>query len=348
MSEKVENPYLDEDLKRKEGNEDKKENVIEYYRPSFWKRCFIIIFDGLICALLALGSFIVLRSIVTSIPSYQEKVERLSDLKKESGIYKYSSEGKRFYDLVTFYNLSEDISYGAKKRYLVEGINTFHVFIKDFVTEDYYNEILTNYDEYRLGSTLIDSENNPYFIIQDGEIIENSNVVIASKDYYNVYADYIDNYLLGYFTTKIEEVVEITDMQSKWLIFFEVPLALTFSYTIIYLVIPLCFKRGKLTLGRFLFKTGLVDKNVLSVSWKRYIIRFLIMFFSEIVLSVFTFGVPLFVSFTLMAFSKKKQPFHDYMLGIEEVDTTNSKIYKNKEEIFIQTPKEVLKDYKMR
>ena len=29
----------------------------------------------------------------------------------------------------------------------------------------------------------------------------------------------------------------------------------------------------------------------------------------------------------MMAFSKKKQTFHDYMLGIEEVDTQNSKIY---------------------
>jgi hypothetical protein len=34
----------------------------------------------------------------------------------------------------------------------------------------------------------------------------------------------------------------------------------------------------------------------------------------------------------MMAFTKKKQNFHDYMLGIEEVDFSESKIFLNMEE----------------
>jgi hypothetical protein len=37
-----------------------------------------------------------------------------------------------------------------------------------------------------------------------------------------------------------------------------------------------------------------------------------------------------------MAFSKNKQGFPDYMLGIQEVDTSNNKIYKSLEEISLE------------
>ena len=50
-----------------------------------------------------------------------------------------------------------------------------------------------------------------------------------------------------------------------------------------------------------------------------------------------------------MAFSKKKQTFHDYMLGIEEVDVEKSKIYFNKEEILHpKTSKFDIKNFKLK
>ena len=80
-----------------------------------------------------------------------------------------------------------------------------------------------------------------------------------------------------------------------------------------------------------------------------FTLRFVIFFFLEILLSLVTFGVPLFVSFSLMAFSKKKQTFHDYMLGIEEVDVESSKIYYSKDEIFsVKESKYDVKNFKLK
>ena len=46
-----------------------------------------------------------------------------------------------------------------------------------------------------------------------------------------------------------------------------------------------------------------------------------------------SFGLPYIVSFSIMVFSKKKQGFPDYMLGLQEIDTSKSKIYNSMEEI---------------
>ena len=88
-----------------------------------------------------------------------------------------------------------------------------------------------------------------------------------------------------------------------------------------------------------------MNKNVLSVSAKQYTLRFLIFIFLEVLLSLVTLGIPIIISFSMMVFSKKKQSFHDYMLGIEEVDVENSKIYKSYDEIYLKPAEVEFKDF---
>jgi hypothetical protein len=92
-----------------------------------------------------------------------------------------------------------------------------------------------------------------------------------------------------------------------------------------------------MTLGKALYHIGLVDSRYLNVKWGRFFARFAIFYFAELLLSLVTFGIPFIISFSLMAFSKKKQGFPDYMLGIEEVDTSRNKIYKSLDEITLES-----------
>ena len=90
---------------------------------------------------------------------------------------------------------------------------------------------------------------------------------------------------------------------------------------------PLFFKRGRKTLGKALYHIGLVDDRVLSPTFWRFSARFLIFLFAELLLSLFTLGIPYIISFSLMAFSKKRQGFPDYMLHLYEIDTSKANIY---------------------
>lgn len=325
-----------------------KKNVteIEYYRPTFWKRVSCIVFDALIFALMSLSIFIITREIVIQVPKYKEYEVTLNEKKIDSGLFVYNGTAGRYQDVQTYLNLSTDLSTTIKKIRLRDAIDTFHTYLFNESGEDVYNAIIQKYDEFRLDPNA-NYEGLPYFIRdkETGEIVENTEAKIDSKYYVsNMYGKYFDEQALGYFVTYVPDVLKIQKYFSNLLLYLEIPLSLTLGCVIVYYIIPLCFFRNKATLGRFLFQIGLVDKNVLYVKPGLFTIRFLIFLFLEVLLSLFTLGVPLFVSFTLMAFSKKKQNFHDYLLGIEEIDVQNSKIYKSKEEILM--PKESNYDFK--
>ena len=113
----------------------------------------------------------------------------------------------------------------------------------------------------------------------------------------------------------------------NYLVFIELPISYTLAAFLVYFVPPLFFRRGRKTLGKALYHIGLIDTRVLSPSLGRFTIRFLIFFFGELVLSLFSFGIPYIISFSIMAFSKDKQGFPDYMLHLYEIDTSQANIY---------------------
>ena len=305
---------------------------IAYYRPKFWHRAACVLFDFLLAALLCLGFFTATREIVVHNQYYAQKEEQLNSLKIESQLYVYSYTDKRYEDIITYYNYSTNVDYTAIRMDLEKRIDGFFIFLGEQTSETEKESAIKYYDDYRLNLV----KNNVHYFVKEGdEIKRNEEAEFSSKEYItSCYQPYIDKTALALFTAKIPEVLEIQKLQSNMLFFVETPIAITLGCVIYYYIIPLCFSRGKKTLGRFLFKTGLVDKNVLSVNWKLYTLRFLIQFFVEIILSIPTAGIPLIVSFSLMVFSKKKQNLHDYFLNIEEIDCSQNKIFVNKKEVY--------------
>ena len=83
-----------------------------------------------------------------------------------------------------------------------------------------------------------------------------------------------------------------------------------------------------------------MDSRYLSLTFPRFLARFAIFYFGVLVLSFFTFGVPMIISFTMMAFTKKKQGFADFMLNCVEVDNNLENIYFNKYEVTIMKSEE--------
>ena len=312
----------------------KPKQELVYYRPKFWKRIFLGIFDAVICAFLSFGFFNASKAIANNHTPLKNDIVELDNLRLESGIYIDNSEFGRITDVVTYYNANTTMSQAAIKISLQRDINTFHIFILEKTNEENYKDVLKKYDDYRLNNKFQYS-NSPYYVKDEsGKVIQNPDVQIPSKNYVDdVLKPYVDEVCQGLLIQKVPRVLELQKNLSNVLLFIEIPVSIGIAVIICYLIIPLTFLRGKQTIGRLCFRTGLVTKDVLMVPASTYILRFLIFFFLEVVVSVFTAGVPLFISISMMAFSKKKQTFHDYMLGIEEVDVENAKIFKNKQEI---------------
>ena len=120
---------------------------------------------------------------------------------------------------------------------------------------------------------------------------------------------------------------------SNILIFGEILPAYCLSGILIYLLPTFIFRRGRKTFGKAIYHIGVVDSRVLNCSLPRSLAKFSIFYFGELILSLFSFGLPFLVSFSIMVFSKKKQGFPDYMLGLEEVDTSEMKIFNDLVEI---------------
>ena len=122
----------------------------------------------------------------------------------------------------------------------------------------------------------------------------------------------------------------------------EMPISYALAGFIVYFIPTLIFKRGRKTIGKLVYKIGVVDKRFLNISWKKNLARFAIFYFAIYLLSMVTLAIPVIITFTMKVFTKNKQSFTDYMLGLMEVDTQNKKIYNSYEEALVDQ----LPDYK--
>ena len=162
----------------------------------------------------------------------------------------------------------------------------------------------------------------------------------SSDDYYkNIFKPFIMSDCAGYLIVEFPEYYDSMKVMSNYLFFIEIPVSLALGAILAYYVPGLFFRRGRKTLGKALFRIGLVDDKILSPSFWRFTARFGI-FFVELVTSLFTFAIPFIISFTLMVASKGKQGFPDYMLRLTEVDVSKAKIYLNKYDALLDSSKQ--------
>lgn len=300
---------------------------VKYQRAKLHRRVLANLVDILIFLLVFVGLFIGCREIVVNTNKYQQNEVTLIEIKEESGIFQRDKDGS-LRDIITILNNDDALSGSQKRSKAKQAIETFHNYCKVECSEQNYNYIIETWDEFRLN---LESDGKPYFHIVDGEIKETSNFLVT-KYYNHVYAKYIDKYCQAYLIKYIPSYYEITKFMSNMLIFFEIAPSYLAAGLITYLLPAFIFRRGKRTFGKALYRIGLVDSRLLNCTYPRFLGRFAIFYFGELVLSLLSFGLPYIVSFSLMVFSKKKQGFPDYMLNLQEIDTSKTKIYNSLDE----------------
>lgn len=322
---------------------------IEYYRPKFTRKLAASFMDAFIFSLLSLLFVVISKAIGDVTPTYKQNSSELDTIKLDSGLFLEDNDGL-VRDIVTIYNLDTETNSSVVEKEVVNSINNFFTYVDNNLSYELYESMIKEFDELRLDQKLIYSyEGNTYklFIQKDGKVVKNNEVVIPSKSYISFYKNYIDNYALGYFHSKIDRVVTL-EKYFSYVMAIEVIVGILVGSIINYYVFPLIFRRNRYTLGRLTYKIGLVNKDVLHVSFGQFTLRFLIIFFLEIALSFVTFGIPIIFSFTMSLVTKKKQYFHDYLLGIEEVDLQDNQVYYSKDEVNAPVSKDDIHNFSLK
>ena len=315
---------------------------VNYTEPKFWHRCMANFVDFFLMLCMFFLLFIAARAIVSVTPDYKRTENRIAEIQLASGLYiKDDYTGDKIVDIVYYLNNRSDILYGnefdatkesnptGKIGKIIVAIDTFTSYCKDNSPKERYDELVAYYDEFRLETTTSDGVH--YFVKDGDKIVPNetlsSNAEKRALFYKDVYAKVVEKRLLPFLTSNVTEYRQLYRIEFNYLVFVELPIAYLLAAILVYFVPPLFLKRGRMTLGKALYHIGLIDDRMLSPSFGRFSARFAILLFGELILSLATLGIPYIISFSLMAFSKHKQGFPDYMLHLYEVDTTKANIY---------------------
>lgn len=307
---------------------------VKYNRPKFVHRLLANLIDLIIFALVFVGLFILTRYAIGETPHFKAVFNSVNSMRLESGMY-YKKDSGEIVDIVTYANTNDVLTNEAKVKLFENHINAFLTFEAAHVSEERYKTITEEYDKKRLESTFTENEITYHLFEKNGsnEIVKNAELFDNGYKYLyrNFYANHIDGYFQGYLVSTpiyYDAMKTIT----TYLIWVEIPIAYVSSIILVYYVPTLFFRRGRKTLGKALYRIGTVDSRFLSPTFGRNAAKWAL-FILEMVLGVASVGVIFIISLSMMVFSKNKQGFTDYMLGLQEVDISNNKIYFTYEEV---------------
>ena len=321
-----------------------KEINVTYFRPKFTLRVFANLLDILIFIIIFFAGFLGVREIIRATPTYQSKNNELIQIRVDSGVFAYDDDNV-LRDIVSVLNNDKGQTAKSRATRSRKAIEQFITYVKDNSSNENYETIVKDYNEFRLDEKMVQNGIALFITNESNEVVENPALVDSAESvssqvyvtyYEKVYQPFIDNHVRAYLVTAIPEYKAITMYQTNMLLWVNIFTVYCFTGLLVYLLPTLIFRRGRMTFGKALYGIGLVDANCLSPSLGRNLSRFAIFYFAILILSLFTFGLPMLISFSIMVISKNKQGFADYMLRLTEVDAKRTKIYLSFQEVELE------------
>ena len=304
---------------------------IEYPKASFSRRVLSALFDMILFAAFTflLYSY-ALSFLPLTFPSYVANVETFTDRKAESGLFSDFYEQNDSTLISDYYR--HEIAQAENSDKKLEVTNEANRHIENTLTNFYQMETfleitdgIKTYEEQKIPEG---QQSSYYFLYSEtGQIVPNPQ---RNQDemweFYQLAVDEALNYLYQ------DSILLSSSRVITWTHLGMIAIAIIIGGSLFYLMFPYIFKRNRQTLGKKIFKLGVINANGLRPSNAKTFVRFLLFFFLEIVLSLLTLGVPLIISFSMVAFSKTGTSLHDYLANTYVVDVSTYNIYKSIDE----------------
>lgn len=332
------------ELKKDEYGETIQENNngkihIQYERPLASRRFFSALIDFFVFLLIAGISFVSTRAIVNVTPYYSNQYNLYNNTRMDSGLYtRPSASNSKSYDVVYYYTKVVELTPTNIKNNLKSVItNTYLKYIELY--GDSSIDVNAKYNEF-LKNAKYQSTNLFRYDEIEQAYVESYNGADSARIIYTYgYAEFIDQYANNYLLSVIPGYLNSQRVITYFLLLVELPIAALVGAIIAFYVPGLIFRRGRKSLGKLAFNISLVNKQYLNLTLSEYTKRSAIIVFGEIFLSLFTFGMPIIISISMMVFSRHKIAFHDYVLKFECIDTTVDKVFNSRDEIYLEKTK---------
>jgi len=301
-------------------------NVIElnYELPRFTRLISSYLADFFIFLFLSILLIVPGVFILEAIPNFQNVLNTRNQKLVDSKLY---IKKDKLIRLDTFYKEDTNLTYNEKSEELNLRLTYFFT---TFINNDLENKGLETYNN-------IKSKGN---FEGDKLFDENFNRVLINSDYDEAYFNfYLDAYntALGYLQVNKSYVENRNNVIFGYVL--TIILASSVSFITLFLIIPLIFNRGKKTLGMLFTHLSLINIRAFSVSNKCFCLRFLFQFFVMFLASLFSFLIPILISFGFLIFSKRRQTLTNYIFNTYIVYNENQIVYLNLKEYQIKNKK---------
>ena len=300
---------------------------VVFKKASYRNRLFAFAIDLFLMIVTTLGLMGIAYLITSNMDYYKNANQAINDLQMKSHLYVERSDGN--YQLMCdYYKITQDSDYEKYANQFDEALTEF------YSDPDFFDQSnpLSGMYLYNTQKIPADKTASDLFIYEDET---HSNIIprdgATQEQLYKFYCGVMENQAYSYL---VKHDTYINSSRIINLNFFLVDLLIPIVLsTIIYeLIIPLSLRRGKKTIGKLLLKLSVVDVRGLSCPWYRYLLRFTILLFLEIILSIPGILIPIVVSFTMTVFSKRGQALHDYITNTYVIEAPMSSICLNEEE----------------
>ena len=287
---------------------------ISYDRAPIGKRLLATLVDFFLFGVLAAILFALGNMAVGQMDFYKETLSVRNSLQAESGLY---VEGE---DLVSYCKNHEELFVGVRgeRDYIRDHLEAFYN-NPTFLSEGERTKALGEYNSRKAEAK---HDGVALFTLEDGKLVDaDVNPSWQIDFYFNEVDNYAQPIFVGY-----EPYLNTT--RTIWIsAIAEVYISMSVSYFVFYVSISLwVLKRGRGTIGRSLFKIGMVGKDGLNVKTSRFVLRALFSYVAYVILDI-AFLAPLFISSWMLFMSKRNQSLSDYVFANYLVDTSKDDIY---------------------
>lgn len=331
-------PYVEQQIVKKE---------VVYARPSLFRRVMANLIDIILFLLISFALLLGARSIVNNTASHRAQLDIVNKTRLDSSLYiEYNNNIVSVLTYLENSGISTDtrkmnLSRGYIEGKHDEGDNIFG-FLNycrgEYGSEQLYQTVLDAYDKARLDA--IDALTGKHYFVREeptpeypkGKVVMNPDLEVPFVYYYKIYQSFLYNYCEPVLSSAFPQYKAALKSFVIDLLAIELPISCAIAGIIVYFVPTIIFWRGHKTIGKLAYRVGVVGVDCLNISFRKNLARFAIFYFGILLLSLVTFALPILISFTMMVFTKNKQGFQDYMLGLYEIDTTGAKIYRDLEE----------------
>lgn len=275
--------------------------------------------------------------ILNSTSTYLENTNSRNNVLIESNLY--VNQDDNIILLSKYLENNNQLTYNQKSEQYEEKLNYFFT---EFVNSELNNKGIETYNNLKLKGEI---NNQKMFVVDT-----NTNLLtraFLNSDYDKTYYDFyikLFNTSLNYLS--LNSIYSQTRNTTLIMYSSTIIISASFSYICLYLVVPLCFKRGKKTFGRLFTNISLLQVDGFSCSLKRYIFRFLFNFVFMFLGSVFLFMIPNLVSLGFTFFTKTRQSLTDYLFNTYKVNSANKEVYLNLNEYLkLENKNKNIKDF---